>query len=378
MCWHRHLDNNVPNSWPQSSPTKSYCGITDMQATVMVNSNGFLTSYEFPDTLTRKQWPMRSGSVPPSSSPNSSTNGTGRRESGRTTTSSPRSSRCSPGSTSTWIPSLIQLPLPALCIRLPKDKNPLTFDWKGKEVSVRCMLLGEMNDGSGISVLIDIGELMPEIGFPVYSYRNFRRQEGLTVEKALGELKKDWSAEVGIAIPDPLINDCVRLCCSLCLLENDPEVISPDVLADDRAKFEETGDQKYVDKARRRGKVGWDVGRHIEWFRITVARTWPWCGRVGAGGAADRATAGEHCPSGGGGEGAEGVWGKGKWLKQPTSIGFWYVVRCADGYHLFSMNCFCLQIMKKGNGGVFQAVFSFPIDSGASWSVWRGVSRTVW
>ena len=43
-----------------------------------------------------------------------------------------------------------------------------------------------------------------------------------------------------------------------------PSIISPDVLADDRAKFEASGDQKYIDKAHRRGKVGWDVGKHIE------------------------------------------------------------------------------------------------------------------
>ncbi len=140
-----------------------------------------------------------------------------------------------------------------------------------------------MNDGSAISVLIDIGELMPQIGFPVYSYRNFRRREGLTVENALGELKRDWSAEVGIAIPDSLVNDCVRLCCSLCLLENDPEVISPDVLADDRARFEASGDQRYVDKAVRRGKVGWDVGRQIEviphYRRPHMALVWTGAGR---------------------------------------------------------------------------------------------------
>jgi hypothetical protein len=40
--------------------------------------------------------------------------------------------------------------------------------------------------------------------------------------------------------------------------------MAADVLADDRAKFHETGDQKFVEKARRRGKVGWDVGRKIE------------------------------------------------------------------------------------------------------------------
>jgi hypothetical protein len=64
--------------------------------------------------------------------------------------------------------------------------------------------------------------------------------------------------------PEELVNDLVRLCCALCLLENDPELISPEVLADGRAKFDQTGDQKYVEKARRQGKCGWDVGRQIE------------------------------------------------------------------------------------------------------------------
>jgi len=34
--------------------------------------------------------------------------------------------------------SLIQLPLPALCIRFPKDpgRNPFKFDWKGEEVTM--------------------------------------------------------------------------------------------------------------------------------------------------------------------------------------------------------------------------------------------------
>lgn len=162
--------------------------------------------------------------------------------------------------------SLIRLPLPALCVRLPKDsaKNPLKFPWKGEEVPIRCMLVGEINQGKGLSILIDIGEIMEEINFPIYTYRNFRRQDGLTVEAALKELRRGWSAEMGIQMPEPLIDNCVRLCCTLCLLGNDPEVISPDVLADDRAKFDETGDQKYVEKARRRGKIGWDVGRQIE------------------------------------------------------------------------------------------------------------------
>jgi hypothetical protein len=42
-------------------------------------------------------------------------------------------------------------------------------------------------------------------------------------------------------------------------------VITPDVLADDRQKYEACGgDQKCVDRAHRRGKWGWNVAARIE------------------------------------------------------------------------------------------------------------------
>jgi hypothetical protein len=182
---------------------------------------------------------------------------------------------------------LIRLPLPALCIRFPKDpaKNPLKFDWKGEEFPVRCIMLAEINQGTGISVLIDIGEVVGEIGVPVYTYRNFPRKPGLTVEQSLASLGTNGLfADIGVQVPDSLVMDCVRLCCSLCLLENDPSIISPDVLADDRGKYEASGDQKYVDKAHRRGKVGWDVGKHIEviphYRRPHMALVWTGRGRA--------------------------------------------------------------------------------------------------
>ena len=162
---------------------------------------------------------------------------------------------------------LIQLPLPALCIRFPKEaKNPLKFDWKGDEVAVRCIMLGEINQGTGPLGLVDIGEVDGR-----------RRRADLHLPQLPPQAGPDrgkvpwrtWArrglfAEIGIQVPDSLVMDCIRLCCSLCLLENDPAIISPDVLADDRAKFEASGDQKFVEKAHRRGKVGWDVGKHIE------------------------------------------------------------------------------------------------------------------
>ncbi len=182
---------------------------------------------------------------------------------------------------------LIKLPMPALCVRFPKEKNPLTFDWKGEETSIRCMLMGDMNDGKGISILIDVGEVMgdgSDFGVPIYTYRNFRRESGLTVEAAIRELGRNALSELGVQIPEPLVMDCVRLCCSLCLLENDSSIISPDVLSKDRGRFEKTGDDKYVDKAHRRGKVGWDVGRHVEvaphYRRPHMTLVWTGTGRA--------------------------------------------------------------------------------------------------
>jgi len=39
-------------------------------------------------------------------------------------------------------------------------------------------------------------------------------------------------------------------------------ILTPDVLSADRSKYEEKWDDKYVEKANRRGKFGWDVGRY--------------------------------------------------------------------------------------------------------------------
>ncbi|NLS97579.1 MAG: hypothetical protein GXX96_36025 [Planctomycetaceae bacterium] len=181
---------------------------------------------------------------------------------------------------------LIQLPMPALCVRLPKQNNPMTFDWRGQSFQIRCIMLGDMGEGKAISVLIDVGETMNNGAFdmPVYTYCNFRRQDGLTVEQSLAGLGKDAFSDIGVQVPSDFVTDCVRLCCSLCLLEHDPSVIEPDVLSKDRDKFESSGDQKYVDKAHRRGKVGWNVGRHIEvsphYRRPHMALVWTGTGRA--------------------------------------------------------------------------------------------------
>lgn len=182
--------------------------------------------------------------------------------------------------------ALIQLPMPVLSVRLPKQQNPMAFTWQDQPFEIRCLLLAEINEGRGLSILIDVGEIVDNGLFkvPIYTYRNFPRGVGLTVEQSLAGLGKGITADMGVQVPEDLVTDCVRLCCSLCLLENDPSVIEPDVLSKDRDKFEQSGDHKYVDRAHRRGKVGWNVGRHIEvsphYRRPHMALVWTGAGRA--------------------------------------------------------------------------------------------------
>lgn len=56
----------------------------------------------------------------------------------------------------------------------------------------------------------------------------------------------------------------LRVGLSVLLLADDPSIVEPDVLSKDELKYEQTKDQKYVDKAKRRGKVGWNIGKTFE------------------------------------------------------------------------------------------------------------------
>lgn len=60
----------------------------------------------------------------------------------------------------------------------------------------------------------------------------------------------------------------IRVAIAVALLHRDPSIIVPDVLADDRQRFDESTEpelrQRLIDKARRRGIVGWRIGEQYE------------------------------------------------------------------------------------------------------------------
>jgi hypothetical protein len=189
--------------------------------------------------------------------------------------------------------SLVHLPLPYFCIRLPKQKSPLQFQWEGEPWHVHSILVGpttlekDQQTFDGFTLWIDTGEtgISPDgLPYPIHTYINLPLQKGITLEQSLKALPYDSSAYYGMILPEDIRTACARLACTLCLLENDPELIEPDVLSKDRAKYDLTHDAKYAEKARRRGKFGFNIGRGIEVIphirRPHPALVWTGHGRV--------------------------------------------------------------------------------------------------
>ena len=156
--------------------------------------------------------------------------------------------------------ALIRTPMAALAVRLPADR-PID-ELPGVQTALMCQ------EGPGKDLRLWVN-FMRAPGL-ANMHLTLGCEPGKTLEESFEESAANTQSYV---ISDnfmseeymPLVQNCLRLCAMLCLLADDPEVISPDVLAADRQKYEQSGgEQKYIDRAHRRGKVGWNVGQKIE------------------------------------------------------------------------------------------------------------------
>jgi hypothetical protein len=182
--------------------------------------------------------------------------------------------------------------LPALEVRLPKDQGVESpFRWGEHQVRTVLFGLQEMprEIGSeelttGLCACYDVGET-DELGDPVYSFRLFPLRDDKSIEEAMALFSKHESATTGLLVPEEIALNVIKLCVCLALLDNDPSMITPDVLAKDTARWDaatEEERQQMVAMAHRRGKVGWNVGasiEHIPHFR----RPHPALVRIGKG-----------------------------------------------------------------------------------------------
>jgi hypothetical protein len=56
---------------------------------------------------------------------------------------------------------------------------------------------------------------------------------------------------------------CIKTLLSICLMADDPELVTPEVLSKDLPRFLQTGEQSLIDRAVRRGKYGFSVGARL-------------------------------------------------------------------------------------------------------------------
>jgi len=187
---------------------------------------------------------------------------------------------------------------PSIAFRMPKNCSEFEFFHQGKRYELQGMLIGDYEElprgeivpifqrliknkkvdeycetvrqgreglfNRTLTIWMDFQERLN--GSAVLVYRKAVLSPNKTLNEAMGELARDEiSMQIGLPIYSELIEKAVRLACGVILLSKHKEesVIEPDVLAKDRQKWLETRDEKYVERAHRRGKIGWDVGREV-------------------------------------------------------------------------------------------------------------------
>ena len=190
------------------------------------------------------------------------------------------------------IPMLTRLDLDRVqgsSIKLPPGLSCLSVQFPvGHELhnEVRTMWLNiiAMDHGKlvsrGLSIGLDHGEVA--YGSPVYLIRWFELSEK-SIEQSLSDLPIHASANEGKQLDDAIVKDAIRLACTLCLIGDDPNILEPEVLSKDRHRVDQSNIENLVEKARRRGKLGWSLGRSLEtiphYRRPHPALVWTGVGR---------------------------------------------------------------------------------------------------
>lgn len=166
--------------------------------------------------------------------------------------------------------------LPHLLVRLPDCNHQLCYEDPNKGLThVRTIFISfqrvNKNKGSSVPTLglvvgLDIGERDESGTIPMHTMKVFPLDDR-TIEEVIDSLPAHITASEGMQVPDDLIKQCIRLAVTLRLLEDNPELIEPDVLSKDRHRLNGADDelkQRLIDKARRKGKFGFKVGENIE------------------------------------------------------------------------------------------------------------------
>jgi len=172
--------------------------------------------------------------------------------------------------------SAISLPIAPIVFRMPKNNDDFKVVWQNQSYQLRTILAHEakievdmttanVHHKRSMMVWMDFGER--NINIPIHFYKKIPLSEETMLEEAIDKLPDSPTSQIGMQVPEEMLRNAIRLVLSTCLISQDLEdgLIVPDVLSDDRIKYEQSKfDPKYVDKAKRRGKFGFNVGASIE------------------------------------------------------------------------------------------------------------------
>ena len=155
-----------------------------------------------------------------------------------------------------------------------KGENCIAFDDENGTHELRAIMAewhsatGEIDPGfspivdvsklsGALTIYMDWGEVGP-YELPIHSYQKLPLVD-TSLLFTLNNIPQYPSTNEGLIVPQDKQEDALKVV-SMCCLMTVGELILPDVLSKDRRKFDETGLQKYVDKAHRRGKYVWNIG----------------------------------------------------------------------------------------------------------------------
>jgi hypothetical protein len=167
--------------------------------------------------------------------------------------------------------------LESLVIRLPKGHNQIV----SPQGELRSILVAPCNakgigeslkyPGQGLAVYMDIGEKYAGTDLALYDYVVFRL-DGINVQESLNSTPTDaHSLRANMTFSSGWRRQAIQLLITLLLIQDDPNLINPDVLAkDDQELLEAIGKNneeriKFLqDRAFRRRGPGWEIGRRYE------------------------------------------------------------------------------------------------------------------
>lgn len=169
-----------------------------------------------------------------------------------------------------------RLDVPGDQIHLPRNPILLRFA-EGKELEVegvqcRSVLASEIEvieddeeRTRGVCLWCDFGEYqcIEDFEFMVCTYRVFRLS-GMTVQEGLDSSSKRFDPIT--QNEEKLLNEIVKIVIAVALMNEDEDFFTPDVLGKDRAVYGSADPERrkvIVERARRRGKFGWDVGKEL-------------------------------------------------------------------------------------------------------------------